>query len=156
MSIEYESNEGEKLIAIPAPQRSERDIRPQWKCFCCCDSGLVDNPYLSQFVSGKNGKPFICQRLDCKAGEKFRNAYFATDAQRQEYAQKHGGEVMPQKEYQDLWDIRLTSPSCEQMHLRHKTQWDNWAQERSKQLNYGESISHLHQCLSMPIGKERQ
>ncbi|WP_019502227.1 hypothetical protein [Pseudanabaena sp. PCC 6802] len=146
-----EFDEGEKLIAIPAPSRCDRDVRPQWKCFCCCDGGLVDNPYLSQLVSGKNGKPFICQRLDCKAGEKYRNAYFATDAQRQDYAQKHGGEVMTQQEYQAQWDIRLTVAHCEQMHLWHKRQWDAWAQERSKQLNYGQSISNLTQQISMQI-----
>jgi hypothetical protein len=76
----------EILVAIPATPRNERDVRPRWKYFCCCDSGLVDNPYLSQLVIDKNGRPFVYQRLDCTAGEKFRNAYFATDAQRQEYA----------------------------------------------------------------------
>ncbi|WP_019500871.1 hypothetical protein [Pseudanabaena sp. PCC 6802] len=151
-----EFDEGEKLIAIPAPSRCDRDVRPQWKFFCCCDGGLVDNPYLSQLVSGKNGKPFICQRLDCKAGEKYRNAYFATDAQRQDYTQKHGGEVMTQQEYQAQWDIRLTAAHCEQMHLWHKQYWDTWAAQRAKRLNYGQSISHLTQQLSMPIKKERR
>ncbi|WP_019501360.1 hypothetical protein [Pseudanabaena sp. PCC 6802] len=150
------SDEYEKLIAIPASPRSDRDVRPQWKCFCCCDGGLVDNPYPSQLVSGKNGKPFICQRLACKAGEKYRNAYFATDAQRQDHAQKYGGEAMTQAEYQAQWDVRLTVAHCEQMHLWHKRQWDTWAQERSQRLNYGQAISSLNQQLSMPIEKERR
>jgi hypothetical protein len=153
----------EMLVAIPATPRNERDVRPQCKCFCCCDSGLVDNPYLSQLVIGKNGRPFICQRLDCTAGEKFRNAYFLTDVQRQEYAKKYGGEAMSSREYQAQWDMRLTAAHCEQMHLWHKQYWEKWAQERSRQLNYGKdfdesrsrtAISDLTQKLSMPNGKE--
>ncbi|WP_156815436.1 hypothetical protein [Pseudanabaena sp. PCC 6802] len=45
----------EMLVAIPATPRSDRDVRPHWKCFCCCDSGLVDNPYLSQLLTYSPG-----------------------------------------------------------------------------------------------------
>ncbi len=150
------------ISAIPAQVR-DRDVRPPWKCFCCSDSGKVSNPYLSCFVLGENSKPFICQRPDCEEGKKYRTAYYLSDAQRQEYAKKHGGEAMSSRDYQAQWDIRLTTAHCEQMHLWHKQYWEKWAQERSRQLNYGQgfdesrshtAISDLKRKLSMPNGKE--
>jgi hypothetical protein len=145
------------ISAIPAqvrgggthPERN-RELR-LWKCFCCCDSGKVSNPYLSNFVLGENGKPFICQRPDCEEGKKYHTAYYLSDAQRQEYAKKHGGEAMSSREYQAQWDIRLTTAHCEQMHLWHKQYWEKWAQERSRRLNYGQAISNLTQQISMQI-----
>jgi hypothetical protein len=135
------------LLAIPAQVRGDRELR-LWKCFCCYDSGKVSNPYLRCFVLGENGKPFICQQPDCEEGKKYRTAYYLSDAQRQEYAKKHGGEAMSSRDYQAQW---------------HKQYWEKWAQERSRQLNYGQdfdelrsrtAISDLTQKLSMPNGKE--
>jgi hypothetical protein len=148
------------ISAIPAQVR-DRSVRPLWKCFCC-DSGKVSNPYFRCFVLGENGKPFICQRPDCEEAEKYRTAYYLSDAQRQEYAKKHGG-AMTQREYQAQWDMRLTISHCEQMHLWHKADWDKHASQRSKRLNYGQgfnesrsrtAISDLTQKLSMPNGKK--
>jgi hypothetical protein len=125
------------IPAIPAPTR-DRDVRPQWKCFCCCDSGKVSNPYLKRYVQGENGKPFICQRPSCEAGKKYRTAYYLSDAQRQEYAKKHGGEAMTQQAYQSLWDMRLTVPYCERMHTLHKQDWERWASDRVAKIRQGQ------------------
>ena len=43
-------------------------------------------------------------------------AYNTSDEARKAYAAKHGGECLTQKQYQSLFDVRLTAAHCEQLH----------------------------------------
>jgi hypothetical protein len=43
-------------------------------------------------------------------------AYNTPDEVRKAHAAKHGGECLTQKQYQNLFDVRLTPAHCEQLH----------------------------------------
>jgi hypothetical protein len=106
----------EKIRGISRETPIDREIRPPCKCFCCNDSGKVCSPYLSEFVEGKNDRPFICRRIDCEEGARYMKAYNTPDEVRKAHAAKHGGECLTQRQYQNLFDVRLTPAHCEQLH----------------------------------------
>jgi hypothetical protein len=102
----------DKLIALPV------------KCFCCWDSGLVRIPseIRNHLIEGEQDKPFICQRINCSAGQKYLAAYNASDEER-----KAAKSPLTRAEYQAIFDVRLNSAVCEAI---HRYQLDLWVKAR--------------------------
>jgi hypothetical protein len=98
------------------------EIKPPHKCFCCHDSGLVSEHFdLSQYVEGDSEVRFICTRIACDSGTKYKTAYELSDQSRtaMQFDKKNGefmGSFLSRDKYQANFDDRLQGAWCDQIH----------------------------------------
>ena len=89
-------------IKSPLENEAEGEIwQPDWRCYCCKDSGWITTPWLVELVvpnytEGHDKRP-ACQRIGCAAGE-----YFQLD---------------------DRFDQRFTNDICQELHRLHIEDW---------------------------------
>lgn len=121
---------------IPASgQHADKQISPPVKCFCCQDSGIVANSYLSELVEIPkigNITPYICQRENCEKGKLFLKAFNQSDQERDAYynAQLRNGKdvdglprPMRSRDYQANFSINLNERFCDWLHDRSRDDW---------------------------------
>jgi hypothetical protein len=107
------------------------------RCFCCQDSGLVSNIYITEFVEIPDRGdilPFICQRENCGKGQAYLKAYEMSDQERDAYhnTQLRNGKdadglprPMKARDYQANFSTNLNQACCDWLHDRS---YDDWAE----------------------------
>ena len=105
------------FLGNSAEEREFKDTsRPDWKCFCCHDTGLV-NPNLVKLVIGDydyyHDRQPVCQWKGCQASDK--------------------------KIGQTLWDSdslddRFDSDTCREIHDKELENWFAWEENARERL----------------------
>ncbi len=126
------------MSKIQATVRSTRlidkQISPPVRCFCCQDSGLVSNIYITEFVEiPENGDilPFICQRDNCEKGQAYLRSYSMSDEERNVWHNNQlrgkDGENIPKPmrsfEYRANFSTNLNQGCCDWLHDRSYQDW---------------------------------
>ncbi len=104
--------ERKKLPPLPLrreddPNYSPEIWQPDWKCFCCEDTGIAKHAarmFISGYIDGKHKFP-VCQNPGCEAGKKF-------------------GQV-PDLQYSLDW--RLEAWMCASASEAMREEWREWA-----------------------------
>lgn len=126
-----------KILATPkqSTRVTDKQISPPVKCFCCQDSGLVSNIYITEFVEiPDHGDilPYICQRENCVNGRAYLKAYEMSDQERDAYhnTQLRNGKdadglprPMKAKDYQANFSTNLNQACCDWLHDRSFDDW---------------------------------
>ncbi len=117
----------------PIPVRPEQELQeaeifyPQWRCFCCQDSGLVSLCLVLLVMPKYNpdrDKWVLCQEINCKASERWENVPI------------------------ENFDTRFVPSICKKLDLINRENWRNTVKE---QVN----IRQLAQKLKMPGSVDR-
>lgn len=126
-----------KILATPkqSTRVTDKQISPPVKCFCCQDSGLVSNIYITEFVEiPDHGDilPYICQRENCANGQAYLKAYEMSDQERDAYhnTQLRNGKdadglprPMKARDYQANFSTNLNQACCDWLHDRSYDDW---------------------------------
>jgi hypothetical protein len=113
---------------------SDKQISPPVNCFCCQDSGLISNIYLSEFVEIPDRGdilPYICQRENCANGQAYLRAYNMSDQERDTWHNnqtrgKDGDNIprpMRSRDYQANFSTNLNDRCCDWLHDRSYDDW---------------------------------
>lgn len=98
---------------------------PNWQCFCCHDTGIVQNHLALMVIEGydqKRDKMPLCQNPGCKAGKKRSNI-------------------------SNCLDTRLSPVICQELDMEERSDWqDTQQQPHQKRLD----IRFLVEKMSMP------
>ena len=130
-----------KIKAIlRSTQLIDKEIAPPVRCFCCQDSGLVSNIYVTEFVEIPDRGdilPFICQRENCANGQAYLKAYEMSDQERDTWHNNQvrgkDGENIPRpmrsRDYQANFSTNLNQACCDWLHDRS---YDDWVESLRK------------------------
>lgn len=125
-----------KILATPrhSQQITDKRISPPVKCFCCQDSGLVSNIYITEFVEIPDCGdilPYICQRENCEKGQAYLRAYQMSDDERNIWHNNQlrgkDGENIPKPmrafEYRANFSLNLNQGCCDWLNDRSYQDW---------------------------------
>jgi len=149
-----------KIQATPRnTPRTDKQISPPVRCFCCQDSGLISNIYLGEFVEIPDRGdilPYICQRANCDKGQAHLNAYNMSDQERDTWHnnQTRGkdGDNIPKPmrayDYRANFSTNLNQGCCDWLHERSYSDWVTSIQSPRQKVDIAtkfiEAQSHRH------------
>ncbi|NEP02039.1 MAG: hypothetical protein F6K58_25955 [Symploca sp. SIO2E9] len=120
----------------PMPMRPEHEPgyskeiwQPQWRCFCCHDTGIVVSHLAAMVIKGYNAnrsKFPLCQNPNCHA------------------------EVGIPEEYNHCLDFRFNGEICAELDKRERQSWQDWTKGRQQRLSeLNTKVSALAEGMSL-------
>ncbi|NEO33218.1 MAG: hypothetical protein F6K36_22890 [Symploca sp. SIO3C6] len=111
------------------PGYSKEMWQPQWRCFCCHDTGIVVSHLAAMVIKGydaNHSKLPLCQNSNCCA------------------------EAGVPEEYNHCLDFRLNGEICAELDRIERQSWRDWAKERHQMLTQiNTKVSALAEGMSL-------